>query len=81
MPDGPPPGGDEEKIIINGGVAKSVLEETCSLIYRRVEAGHGFTNSRKLVEMANELEDMAFAFAKEALKGVAFTGPYPKSMK
>lgn len=70
----------EEKIIINGGIAADVLKETCASIYRFVEAGGTFPNALKLVKMANELEDLAFAFSKEQLKQRGFEGPWPKSM-
>lgn len=81
MPDPPVPGPEEEKIIINAGIAASVLEETCSLVYRRTEAGHGFPNATELVKMANEIEEMCFKFSRAVLEGVGFNGPWPKSMK
>lgn len=70
----------EEKIIINGGIAASVLTETCKSIYEFVEKGGTFPDALKLVKMANEIEDKAFAFTKEVLKQRGFTGPWPKSM-
>lgn len=70
----------EQKIILNGGIAADVLKETCELIYNKVEAGFEFPNALKLVKMANQLEDDAFAFSKEVLKQIGFQGPWPRSM-
>jgi len=70
----------EEKIIINGGTAEKVIGETCYTIKRFVDKGKKFPDALKLVEMANALEDAAFAFQKEVLIQIGFTGPWPKSM-
>lgn len=69
----------EQKIILNGGIAARVLDETCSSIYEFVEKGGKFPDALKLVEMANDLEERAFAFSKEQLKQRGFNGPWPKS--
>lgn len=71
----------EEKIITNGGIAASVIEETCSSIYRFVEGGGKFKDAAKLVKMANDLEDAAFAFSKEQLEQRGFKGPWGKAQK
>lgn len=76
----PPYGPDEEKIILNGGIAAAVLSETCASIYAFVEAGGVFPDGKKLVKMANEIEDKVFEFTKESLKQRGFSGPWPKSM-
>jgi hypothetical protein len=70
----------EEKIILNGGIAEKVLGETCYTIKRFVDSGKKFPDALKLVEMANKLEDDAFAFQKEVLTQMGFKGPWPKSM-
>ncbi len=84
MPDDPPiepcPA-CEAKIILNGGVAARVLGETCHMIYGFVESGQTFPDGHKLVEMANKLEDDAFAFTREALEQIGFSGPWPRSMR
>ena len=83
MPDDPPiepcPA-CEEKIILNGGVAARVLDETCHSIYEFIEKGGKFPNALKLVNMANDIEDRVFAFSKEVLSQIGFKGPWPKSM-
>lgn len=71
----------EEKIIINGGIAGKVLEETCYSIQRFVNSGGTFPNPHKLVKMANDLEDAAFAFSKEQLEQRGFKGPWGKAQK
>jgi hypothetical protein len=70
----------EEKVILNGGVAEKVLGETCYTIKRFVDKGGKFSDPLKLVQMANKLEDDAFAFQKEVLTQMGFQGPWPKSM-
>jgi hypothetical protein len=80
---GPPPGGCpacEEKIILNGDITARVLDATCERIDAFVIAGNKFPDAHKLVEMANKLEDDAFAFSKEVLKQIGFQGPWPHSM-
>lgn len=74
---------DEEKIILNGGVAEKVLGETCYTIKRHVdEYQHAatekpaFPNAPKLVTIANALEDLAFLFQREVLDQIGFDGPY-----
>lgn len=68
------------KVILNGGVAARVLDETCYSIKEYLETGGEFPDINKLVLMANELENKAFAFTKEVLRQQGFTGPWPKSM-
>lgn len=71
---------DEEKIILNGGVAEKVLGETCYTIKRHVDKGNEFTNAPKLVTTANALEDLAFLFQREVLDQIGFTGPYSHAL-
>lgn len=68
------------KVILNGGIAARVLDETCSSIYEFMEKGGEFTDITKLVIMANEIENKAFKFSREVLEQQGFTGPWPKSM-
>lgn len=70
----------EQKIILNGDVAAKVLEATCERVEAFVDKGNKFPDAKKLVEMANKLEDDAFAFSKEVLTQIGFKGPWPKSM-
>lgn len=84
MPDPPPECGTpcEAKVILNGGIAARVLDETCSTIYSYLEGGENhFPNSLKLVKMANEIENKVFEFSREVLEQIGFTGPWPNSMK
>lgn len=70
----------DAKVILNGGIAARVLDETCSSIYEFLEKGGVFPNGLKLVKMANEIEDLVFKFSREQLEQQGFTGPWPKSM-
>lgn len=72
---------EEEKIILNGGVAEKVLSETCYTIQRFVGgSGNHFPDAGKLVQLANALEDMAFLFQREVLDQIGFTGPYSHAL-
>lgn len=77
-----PGGGAEEeiKIILDGGIAARVLDETCSSIYDFVEKGNKFPDGLRLVNMINEIENKVFEFAKEQLKQQGYVGPFPKCM-
>lgn len=85
MPDpDPPPSGCPEceaKIILNGGVAARVLDETCHTIYEFLERGK-FSEADKLelVVMANKLEDDVFKFQRRVLEAMGFKGPWPNSL-
>ena len=70
----------EQKIILNGGIAARVLDETCSTIYNHLEKGGTFENVEQLVRMANKLEDDAFKFSRAVLESIGFRGPWPHSM-
>lgn len=80
MPDGPPPSGDEEKVIINGGIAASNLEAVCERIYDRISQGYQFPNIKDLVKQANKIEDEIDKFRRMYLEGSDFHGPWPKSL-
>lgn len=71
---------DEEKIILNGGVAEKVLGETCYTIKRFVDKGKHFPSAEKLVVMANALEDLTFLFQREVLDQIGFSGPYSHAL-
>ena len=84
MPDDPIPTECPEcaaKIILNGGIAARVLDETCHAIYGFVESGREFPDAHKLVVLANKLEDDAFKFTREVLEQIGFQGPFPHSMR
>ena len=68
------------KVILNGGIAARVLDETCQSIYNFLEEGGELTDPLKLVKMANDIEDSVFKFSKEVLKQQGFDGPWPHSM-
>lgn len=85
MPNGdPPPAGCPEcaKVILNGGVAARVLDETCHTIYEFLEQGSKFKDAdiKELVVMANKLEDDVFRFQRRVLEAIGFTGPWPNAL-
>lgn len=69
-----------EKVILNGGVAARVLDETCHTIYNYLESGGEFKNIKDLVVKANEIEDLVFRFQRAVLEGIGFKGPWPHSL-
>lgn len=77
----PEPNGEEEKVIINGGVAASNLQAVCERIYDRIEGGYTFPNIKDLVKQANKIEDEVDKFRRMYLEGSGFTGPWPKSLQ
>lgn len=70
----------EQKIILNGDIAGAVLSATCERVEAFVASGKQFPDALKLVGMANDLENMAFAFSREVMEQMGFKGPWPKSM-
>lgn len=72
----------EAKVILNGGVAARVLDETCSTIYSHIEAGKTFKDEdvQALVVMANKIEDDVFRFQRKVLESIGFKGPWPHSL-
>ena len=75
-----PPNGEEEKVIINGGIAASNLAAICERIYDRIEADYEFPNIKQLVLQANKIEDEVDKFRRMYLEGSDFHGPWPKSL-
>lgn len=76
-----PPTGDEEKVIINGGIAATNLESVCERIYDRLEGGYHFPNIKALVVQANKIEDEVDKFRRMYLEGSEFEGPWPHSLR
>lgn len=84
MPPPQPPGEscpECAKVILNGGIAASNLDEICSTIYQHLEQGHKFTNITELVVQANLIEDEVDKFRRMVLEGLGFEGPWPKSLE
>ena len=75
------PAGDEEKVIINGGIAAANLAAICERIYDRIEGGFHFPNIKALVVQANKIEDEVDKFRRLYLEGADFSGPWPNSLK
>ena len=70
----------QAKVILNGGVAARVLDETCHAIYEFIESGKRLDSQLELVEMANKLEDDVFRFQRRVLESMGFKGPWPHSL-
>ena len=80
MPEDPCP--ECAKVILNGGVAARVLDETCHTIYTFLENGSEFKDAdiKDLVLKANKLEDDVFRFQRKVLESIGFKGPWPNSL-
>lgn len=70
------------KVILNGGVAARVLDETCHSIYEFLEGGGKFSDEDKqaLVVLANALEDDVFRFQRRVLEAMRFQGPWSNAL-
>lgn len=70
------------KVILNGGIAARVLDETCESIYNFLEHNGKFDSDviTDLVVRANQIEDLVFRFQRAVLEGQGFTGPWPHSL-
>jgi hypothetical protein len=71
----------QTKIIINGDMVGKVTEVTCEAIERFLDKGGKFRDGKRLVKLANTLEDAAFAFQRAVLEEMGFTGPWPHSLE
>jgi len=76
MPGPVPPSGEEEKIILNGGIAADVLNRVCARLYDRFEKGQHLPNQAEIIVKLNLIEDEAFKVVRLYLDGTGFEGPY-----
>ncbi len=80
------PGGEcslacQTKIIINGGNAASLIEQTCEAVQHFTSNGGKIKNSHELIEKLNNLENDAVALQKFFLREcVEYTGPTGKML-
>lgn len=74
--------GDEEKIIINGGVAARVLDIICDRLYDYFSEADNppLPDKLKIVKMLNKIEDSVFDLEREFLDQRGFTGPYSRAI-
>lgn len=79
MPDngGPvPPGGEEEKIIIDGGLAGAVFEETCYSIKEFLASGRHLDQTGKIIKKLIKAENSTFEFQRAVIEGMGYHGEH-----
>lgn len=87
MPDngnGPPPACDlacQTKIIIDGGLAARVFDETCSGLYFFFEQGGNLRDGRRVLDQLIKAENEATKFARIALEEMGHEKPWPDMLK
>lgn len=83
MPNGAPPDCDlacQTKIIIDGGLAGRVFDETCSGLYYFFENGGKLHDGQRVLEQLIKAENEAFKFMRIALEEMGHEGPWPDAL-
>ena len=70
----------QTKIIIDGGLAAQVFEETCKGLYQFFERGGELHNGKKVLEQLIKAENEAFKFMRVALEEMGHQGPWPDAL-
>jgi len=84
MSNGVPPECDlacQTKIIIDGGLAARVFDETCSGLYYFFEQGGKLKDAKKVLEQLVKAENEAFEFMRIVHEQTGYTGPLPNALK
>lgn len=77
MPDeNPPPSGEEEKIIIDGGLAGAVFEETCYSITNYLANGKHLAQPGKIIKKLIKAENATFEFQRAVIEGMGYHGEH-----
>lgn len=68
------------KIIIDGGLAGKVFEETCYGIKDFLNKGGKFGDGQRVLEQLIKAENEAFKFMRVALEEMGHKGPWPHAL-
>lgn len=68
------------KIIIDGGLAGKVFEETCYGLKEFFAQGGQLQNGQRVLKQLIKAENEAFKFMRIALEECGHSGPWPKSL-
>ncbi len=70
----------QTKIIIDGGLAGRVFDETCKGLYSFFEQGGKLKNGPRVLEQLIKAENEAFKFMRVALEETGYKGPWPDAL-
>lgn len=70
----------QTKIIINGGNASKLIEQSCEALQHFFSNGGKLKNSTEIISLLNQLENGAVDLQKLVLKSVGYTGPVGKML-
>jgi len=70
-----------KKIILNGLVIETLTSHVREAAEKADAAGEYMENSKEIVGIFNDMEDLAFKAAHLYLKGTGFEGPWPHSLQ
>lgn len=70
----------QTKIIIDGGLAARVFDETCSGLYYFFEQGGKLRDGKRVLEQLIKAENEATKFMRVALEEMGHDGPWPKAL-
>lgn len=71
----------QTKIIIDGGLAARVFDETCYGLDHFFEQGGTLGNGKRVLEQLIKAENEAFKFMRIALEEMGHKGPWPKALE
>lgn len=85
MANGAPPEGGcdlscQTKIIMDGGLAARVFEETCAGLYQFFERDGRLRDGQRVLEQLIIAENEAFKFMRIALEEMGHEGPWPDAL-
>ena len=70
----------QTKIIVDGGLAGQVFEETCKGLYQFFERGGQLHDGTRVLNQLITAENEAFKFMRIALEEMGHKGPWPKAL-
>lgn len=70
----------QTKIIIDGGLAGKVFEETCYSLKNFFDKGGKLKDGQRVLEQLIKAENEAFKFMRIALEETGHDGPWPKAL-
>ena len=70
----------QTKIIIDGGLAAQVFQETCKGLYFFFEHGGQLHNGKRVLDQLIKAEDEAFKFMRVVHEETGHHGPWPHAL-
>lgn len=66
----------EEKIILDGGLAGAVFQETCYSITEFIAKGNHLEHADKIIKKLIKVENAAFEFQRSVIEGMGYHGEH-----